>query len=421
MPLVIGEEENHPLRLYTRALPVHNTSIMGDSYILSGGAIMLPDRLLEAGVVIVRDGVIDYAGPKSLREHLALNPRDHQLATIDCAGFYVLPRLTEMHIHGAFGVGFESVRGGEDILLVASKLRERGVGCFVPTILWDEKAVRRLVEAIEASRLPKNVIPGIYIEGPFINPEKKGGIGILNIAKPDTELCKRILETTRGMLKIMTMAPELPGIEALYPLLLDNGVLISLGHSAAGVGTKLPPPPFSTTHLFNAMSGVDHRDGGLANIALAGKIRWVELNADGIHVNATAMKIASLCIPPDRLVLTSDAVISAGLPHGDYSYFGKRIVSADDGVRYRDEGTLIGSNKLGIEIVNSFAAATGAPLYSAITSMSGTPSAVLGLAAKGHTGTIEIGAIADIFIWDRGLSFCHTPGEAAATTKRQVS
>ena len=390
---------------------------MGDSYILSGGTVILPDRLLETGLVVVREGIIDYAGMDSLPRHLELNPRDKSLAVIDCAGSFVLPRLVEMHIHGAFGLGFESVGGGEDILMVAGKLKERGVGCFVPTILWDEEAVRRLVSAIEASNLPRSVLPGIYIEGPFVNPEKKGGIGREQIMKPDSGLCRKILETTHGLLRIMTIAPELPGIEALYPLLNESGVLISLGHSAAKAGTNLPPPPFSTTHLYNAMSGPDHRDGGLANIALAGSSRWVELNADGIHVNATAMKIASLCIPPERLILTSDAVIAAGLAHGDYSYFGKRIISDGRGVRYRDEGTLIGSNKLGIDIVKSFAAASGAPLHAAVASMSGTPSAALGLPAKGLTGSIEIGAVADLFIWDSGLSVCRAADKAASAAK----
>jgi len=397
------------------ALPVHNTSIMGDDYILSGGAIMLPDRLLESGLMIVRDGIIDYVGSGTLSEYFAQNLYDRRLAVIDCADSYILPRLVEMHIHGAFGVGFENVRGGEDILLVARRLKERGVGCFVPTILWDEEAVGRLVDAIKASNLPESVIPGIHIEGPFINPEKKGGIGESQIAKPDVDLCEHILETTQGLLRIMTIAPELPGIEKLYPLLLDKGVLISLGHSAASVGTKLPPPPFSATHLYNAMSGLDHRGGGLVNIALSGATRWAELNADGIHVNATAMKIASLCIPSERLILTSDAVVAAGLEYGDYSYFGKRIVSDESGVRYRDTGVLIGSNKLGMQIVKSFVAATGKPLHAAIASMSATPLAALGLTGKERRGTIETGTLADVFIWDNTLSACRSPGEDAAT------
>ena len=395
----------------------NNTGIMGDSYILSGGRVALPGGLLEDGLVVVREGILSYVGAESLSRRLALNLRDKGLPVVDCAGSFVLPRLTEMHIHGAFGIGFESLRGGGDLLEVALRLKERGVGCFVPTILWDEGAVGRLVSAIEDSCLPRSVIPGIYIEGPFVNPEKRGGIGRERIMKPDLDLCEKILETTRGLLKIMTLAPELPGIESLYPLLRKNGVLISLGHSAAKAGTSLPPPPFSTTHLYNGMSGADHHGGGLANIALAGFSRWVELNADGIHVNATAMKIASLCLAPDSLILTSDAVVAAGLARGEYSYFGKRIVSGENGVRYRDEGTLIGSNKLGIEIVKSFIASTGEPLHVAVAAMSAIPSAALGMAATGQSGRVEAGSVADLFIWDGELAVCRSASEAASAAE----
>ena len=330
---------------------------MADSYILFGGTIILSDRLLDSAIIVVRDRMISHVGVESLFDYLEANPADRALRVEDCSGFIVAPRLIEMHIHGAFGVGFESVRGGNDILVVARELESKGVGCFVPTILWDEAAVSRLIGAIKESGLPKSVVPGIYIEGPFINPEKKGGINLPQIAKPDIELCRKIVATARGTLLVMALAPELPGVEALYPILREAGVLVSLGHSGASAGVALPPPPFSVTHLYNAMSGLDHRAGGLANIALAGLSTWAELNADGIHVNPSAMKVASRCLPAGKLILTSDAVVSAGLSHGSYTYFGKSVVSDSTGVRYKDSGTLIGSSKLGMEIVKSFAKA----------------------------------------------------------------
>jgi len=385
---------------------------MAESYILSGGTCVLSDRLLEGGFLVVRDGIIGEVGHESLSDHLAENPGDRALPVIDCEGSWVLPRLIEMHMHGAFGIGFESLADGGDLLEIARRLEARGVGGFVPTILWDLGSVRRLVAAIESSGLAGTVVPGIYIEGPFVNPERRGGIGLQQIRAPDAGLCGEIIDACRGMLRIMTLAPELAGIEFLYPVLREAGVLVSLGHSGASAGVALPPPPFSVTHLFNAMSGLDHRGGGLANIALAGSSAWAELNADGVHVNASSMKVASLCIPPERLILTSDAVVSAGLGPGSYSYFGKQVRSGPDGVRYKDSGTLIGSSTLGIDIVKSFVAASGASLPSAIASMSRTPSAALGLSASSHGGSIETGAKADLFIWDNSLSSCRRPGKA---------
>jgi len=393
---------------------------MSDSYILSGVTAILAERLLHGASVVVVDGAIKHIGGESLAECLAANSAYRDLPIEECPGSVLAPRLVETHIHGAFGIGFESVRGGEDMLAVARGLESRGVGCFVPTILWDEKAVGRLIDAIEESGLSRDIIPGIYIEGPFINPERRGGITPPHIAEPDEKLCRKIIEATREWLRIMALAPELPGIQALYPILREAGVRISLGHSGASAGVALPPPPFSVTHLYNAMSGLDHRGGGLANIALAGLSTWAELNADGIHVNATGMKIAALCLPPEKLILTSDAVVSAGLGYGDYSYFGKAVSSDASGVRYRDTGTLIGSNKLGMEIVKSFMEAAGASLPDAVASMSRAPAALLGLPAGALLG-IEEGAAADFFIWDEGLSVCRKPGSASRTAHPAAS
>lgn len=381
---------------------------MADGYILANCAAVLPDRLLESATVAARGGKIVAIGAESPAELAASRPECRGLPVIDCAGACVLPRLVEMHIHGAFGIGFESVAGPGELLTVARELRARGVGSFVPTILWDEGALSRLAAAIEESGLPESALPGIYIEGPFVNPEKRGGIGLDRIQAPDAELCRRILRAARGKLKIMALAPELPGVGALYHILGEAGVRISLGHSAADANVATPTGAFSITHLFNAMSGLDHRRGGLANLALAGRSAWAELNADGVHVNADCMAVASRCLPPDKLILTSDAVVAAGLPYGEYSYFGLPVRSGPDGVRYAESGTLMGSNRFGMEIVASYRRASGASLPDAVASMSRTPSEVLGFGPETRA-CIEIGAAADLFIWDRGLSSCRRP------------
>ncbi|MFZ3110509.1 MAG: hypothetical protein WA234_07460, partial [Rectinemataceae bacterium] len=184
---------------------------MADNYIIAGATIILADKLLEGGLVVVRDGRIDYIGEESLEGYLRAHPTDENLDLIDGFSSFLAPRLVEMHMHGAFGIGFENISNGADLLSIASGLEARGVGCFVPTILWDEAAVSRLVAAIETSGLPENILPGIYIEGPFVNPEKRGGIGLDQITDPDPNLCRKIIATARGRLKVMALAPELPG------------------------------------------------------------------------------------------------------------------------------------------------------------------------------------------------------------------
>jgi len=392
---------------------------MGDSYILSGGDIVAPDSILYAGCIPVRGGIIQDVDSRPVRDYLAAHPEFGDLPIVDCGGRFVIPRLMEMHIHGAFGAGFEQIREGRELLLMAERFRARGISSFVPTILWDETSVRRLVGAIREAALPCEVLPGIYLEGPFVNPAKRGGIGPGQIHQPDTRLLDHIFEVTDGLLRIMTVAPELEGSDRLCSMLEERGVRVAFGHSDLRGITKLPERPFSITHLFNAMSGLDHKDGaeGLANLALSGAARWVELNADGVHVNASAMETAGRCVPKGNLVLTSDAVVSAGLPYGEYRYFGQAVESGPRGVRYRDSGTLIGSSRLGMEIVRSFMEASGAPLCEAVAAMSSTPMELLGMDCARQGGSIVAGAPADLYLWDKSLGTCipAVSGDSAGT------
>ena len=390
---------------------------MLNSYIVKAGAIALSGEMLEGGCLAAEDGIVDYIGAADAATLAAENPRFRGRRIIDLGDCVILPGLTEMHIHGAFGYGFESIKGGGELADLAGKLRKRGVSRFVPTLVWDEKALVSLVDIIESSGLSGTAVPGIYLEGPFLAQSKRGGIGESQIVKPDPGLLDQILGLTRGHLKIMTIAPELDGAPELYTRLESAGVRVSLGHSAADSRAALPEFPFSVTHLFNAMTGFDHRGGGLANIALAGKAKWVELNADGVHVSPDAMLVASRCVAPESLVLTSDAVVSAGLPFGQYEYFGKKVESDGKGVRYAETGTLIGSNRLGMEIVDSYRRATGCPFASAVASMSKVPCDLLGLDASRSGAAIEVGGSDDLFVWDREFTACRPLRDASGTDR----
>lgn len=376
-----------------------------DSFILKNGTLVLPDFQIDDAVLIAQHGIISYAGPGLLEAVLDHFPEAASSPVEDCRGGYILPPLVELHIHGAFSVGFEQGPPAEDLVRLSARLETLGIGAFVPTMLWEEQAVSELVRAIKASGLFPGKIPGIYLEGPFVNPQKRGGIPLQNIARPSKPLLEKILEVCDGLLAVMTLAPELEGVDELYPLLESAGVVIALGHSSTpGIAMKLPSSRFSVTHLFNAMSGLDHRSSpGLAGYVLGGgKQRWAELNADGIHVNRFAMNVASRCLDPSQLILTSDAIAAAGMPEGMFSYFGQDALSDKTGVRYKETGTLIGSNRLGMELVKSFMAASGWPLHACVRAMSTNPWDLLNRKRPG----LAAGAPAELFIWDRDLNHC---------------
>lgn len=385
---------------------VHNALDMADSFILTGARILLPERVLDEGSLAVEAGIIRWIREGGVSPRQFGGAWSATLPIVDCGGAWISPGLTELHIHGAFGYGFETAVDGAGLRDLAAKLQSKGVFRFLPTILWDEAAVKNLVAAIDDSGLYGSTIPGIYLEGPFINPKRKGGIGLEQICRPEASVLETLLDACAGKLRIITLAPEMPGIEALYPLLRKANVMIALGHSDAKLSTKLPERPFSITHLFNAMSPFDHKEGGLANLALDGAADWVELNADGVHVSPHAMRSVLRCIDPASLILTSDAVAPAGLGYGEYRYFAKAVRSGASGVRYAQDDTLIGSNLLGMDIVRSFAAVTGCGLPQAVSFMSANPEALLGSAGAAPGGRLEPGARADLCIWNKDFSGC---------------
>ncbi|OPZ16870.1 MAG: N-acetylglucosamine-6-phosphate deacetylase [candidate division BRC1 bacterium ADurb.BinA364] len=153
------------------------------------------------------------------------------------------------------------------------------------------------------------------------------------------------------------------------------------------------------THLWNAMSGVDHRNPGVALFGLTDPNIYVELNADGTHVAADVVRLTYKAKNPDRIVLISDAVISAGGPEGEYGYMGTTVVADAKGVYYRDNGTLVGSRRLLNESLGRFIHAARAPLHEAVRMATLNPARLLGLARR--KGSLEAGKDADVAVFSR--------------------
>jgi len=170
-----------------------------------------------------------------------IDPAFEYAPVIKAEDAFVLPSLAEMHIHGCASWGFERISEPGDLFQIAALLEAKGVGCYVPTILWEERTLIELTETILASGISAPLLPGIYLEGPFVNLSKRGGIIPDNIRAPDIALAEHILDISKGLLKICTMAPELDGIDQIYPVFQNKAVLVSLGHSDAKLSSIHPP------------------------------------------------------------------------------------------------------------------------------------------------------------------------------------
>jgi N-acetylglucosamine-6-phosphate deacetylase len=361
---------------------------------IQNGEVVLPDRTIPGGTVIVCEGRIVYAGrPKK-------TPRGSE--EFDARGGYVAPGLIDMHIHGAGLVGWENcTEAGLD--RVAQTLLAHGVVRFLPTMMADEGVIRRMAELLAAASCSARV-PGLYVEGPFVNPEKRGGIQEQYVRPVNLDYLEKLQRLAGGRIRRMTFAPELDGAEKLPAAMRRLGILPSVGHSlssAERAAEVCGKGKIGCTHLYNAMSGLDHRWPGLAAFALNRRHVFAELNPDGTHVAPELLQLTYRAKSSDRIVLISDAVASAGAKPGIYEYMNMKVRSSAKGVYYVDGGTLVGSGILLNQGVASFIKWTGAPVHEAVRMASLNPATLLGI--DRHTGSLEPGKSADIAVFSRNF------------------
>lgn len=250
--------------------------------------------------------------------------------------------IVEQHFHGAFGVDFNKA-GVSDIIELAGKMRQIGVGYIIPTLVTDtvENTKKQIAIIKKASETCPEIL-GIHLEGIFLNPEKKGIHNSDHFLELTVENYKMVED---DFVKIVTLAPELD--KGLIKYLKEKGVKVQAGHC---VGWNQKYKPDGTTHTFNAMSGISHKFSSTANSALLDDDVYTEVIADGIHVIDDALKLLLKTKPQDKVLLISDALPIT------YSSV-KETIFADskiyyDGVKATSKtGTLAGSTKLLPEII----------------------------------------------------------------------
>jgi len=289
---------------------------------------------------------------------------------------------------------------------MARHLLRHGVTSFLPTAV--SAPLADLVRFAEDVRVWRPAAPidgaeplGFDLEGPFLAPARRGAHDPRYLLSP-AEVPHEDLEPLLDGLRLTTMAPELAGATKLIAWLREQGIATSLGHSAATVEEAMAgyaAGATSTTHLFNAMSGVDHHHPGLAVAALADDAVYVELIADGEHVHRSLWPIITRSKPPDRLMLVSDAISMAGMGDGRATIGGLEVEVVGQRV------TLVGTTTLAGSVLTLDAAvrnlvAAGIPLPAAVAAASANPLAMLGVNDRGRIAT---GQRADLVELDREL------------------
>jgi N-acetylglucosamine-6-phosphate deacetylase len=244
---------------------------------------------------------------------------------------------------------------------------------------------------------------GLHLEGPFLNPEKHGAFNPDWIHNPGKAEIDAYLQAGNGWIKQVSMAPELPWAEAAAQMLVDAGVVVSLGHSNTTYEkacAALENNFSHVTHTFNAQSPFNHREPGVVGAVLSSDSATAELIGDGIHVHPAAMKILFRCLGPERIVLITDAMSGAGLPDGVYELL-NQTVTVINGKATLPDGTIGGSTGTLDGCLRNLVNLVGVSLPDAVRMASFNPAKVIG--EDERMGSIAVGKEANLVLLDEAL------------------
>jgi N-acetylglucosamine-6-phosphate deacetylase len=345
-----------------------------------GVAAALVDGLLVKGDVEVLDGRISSVGLASRTGH----------------GIAV-PGFVDLQVNGFGGVDFLDAdadgyrRAGEALL-------ETGVTAYLPTLITSpEQQILAAMSEVPVSEARPRIL-GMHLEGPFLSPNRLGTHEASSRRDPDLALLDRLLDS--GPVRLMTLAPELPGATELIDRLLERGVAVSLGHTdatAEQANAAFDRGARSVTHLYNAMRPFLHRDPGIVGAALARDDVIVGIIVDGIHLAPETVRVTWRAAR-EQLALVTDAITGAGVADGSYS-LGNLDVRVHEGTVRGPDGVLAGSVLTMDEAVRNLHA-LGVPFEEAVAAATSTPARVLG---EPNLGRIDVGLPADLVVLNEGL------------------
>src|SRR5487761_537164 len=369
------------------------------SLAIHAGRALTPHEEISDAVVLVEDGKIARIGrrdefelPSGAKEVLA---RDTTL----------IPGFVDIHIHGAGGHDVMSSTE-EALTAVAKTVARHGTTSLVATtVTAPPDETRRCLEDIaryiaspvntEAPSLPAAEIIGIHLEGPFISAVCRGVHPPGAIAKPSITLLDRYLEAANGTVRILTLAPEIPGALELVERAYARGIVVALGHTDATyeqAHTAIFRGARHAVHVFNAMRPFSHRETGVLGAVLTDDSVTAEIIADGVHVDDPAIRLLLAAKGPDLEILVSDGTAATGMRDGSYR-LGTFDVTVSGGVCRNREGKLAGST-LTLDRALQHMVRLGVPLIEAVRMATLNPARRVGLAEK--KGVLAPGADADL-------------------------
>ncbi len=354
--------------------------------------LVTPSQTAQETAVLIDGARITAAGDDALR----LAPDDVHL--LDAGGLLLVPGYIDLQLNGAFGHDFTA--DPSSIWPVSAKLPRFGVTSYLPTIITSPLATVEQARSELQNGRPaafRGAEPlGLHVEGPFLNLQKKGAHNPLYLRAPDEAAVGGW--SPQGGVRLVTLAPELPGATAVIEELASRGVVVSAGHSMATYEEALAGIAAGVrygTHLFNAMPALGHRAPGLAAALLTRPEIVAGLIPDGIHVHPAVVQMIWSLKGPQGTNLVSDAMAALGMPPGTYFLNDFAVAVSEEDCRLGD-GTLAGSILPIDAALRNLIEMTGCSLPDALATCTTTPAKLLGI--EHERGDISPGMIADLLL-----------------------
>ena len=374
-----------------------------DVRVLAGARVVTPDGVASPGWIRLAGDLIDAVGRGDAKPGLP---------TADLRGQWVLPGFVDMHVHGGGGASF-TAGSADDARRAAEFHRGHGTTSIVASLVTAPLAELESRAAMLAGLAAEGVIAGLHLEGPFLSAARCGAQDPRHMIAPDVAVFERLRAAAAGHLKVITIAPELPGATEVIKAAARAGLTVAVGHTdatAAVASAAIDAGATHATHLFNGMRPLHHREPGAAGALLDRDEVTCEVIADGVHLHDAIVRLTARAIGPDRLVLITDAMAAAGMPDGSYRLGSMRVDVAGGVARLADAmqpasntgrpGAIAGSTATMAAVFRG-AVAAGLPVADVAVAASTTPARLLGL--DDRIGALRAGRFADLVVLDEEL------------------
>jgi N-acetylglucosamine-6-phosphate deacetylase len=356
--------------------------------------------LLDRPLVVIEDRRIASIATRETGEL----PAGTQTRVLDYPSATLAPAFLDVHTHGAAGHDVMEATP-EALSAIGRFLASHGTGSFLATTVTAPvdttlHALSGLAKLLAQPPVEGQARPlGIHLEGPFLSHTKRGVQPAEHLLAPDLGLFDRLFEAAEGHVRLMTLAPELPGATELTAHATARGVRVSVGHSnatAAETRAAIAAGAVSATHTYNAMRPLATREPGILGTVLTTDSLFAELICDGIHTASELVKLWWRAKGPERAILVTDAMSATGMPDGEYQLGGLAVQVANG--KATAGGVLAGSVLTLDRALANFIEFTGAPLDQALRLLTANPAAMTGL--NDQAGSLAVGQPANLVAVD---------------------